>query len=306
MGAVAHVLVTGAAGRIGSAVTAHLRAAGVAVTGLSLGFPDSFVAERLVTGDTTTEESVATALDAASAGLPDIDGVVHLAALPHPKAGTPFDVYRTNVVSTFNVLAQAGAKGIRRAVIASSINAFGVPMNSHDVLPAYYPLDEQVPADIDDWYSLSKAADELTASMASRHWGIDVLAYRFPATTEWANLKRHSAGLTDRPGNPGSVREGWSYLDVRDAAKAVYLGLITESTGAQVVFVAAPNTLVPYPTQELLERYAPAVPRLRRFVGREVPIDLTVAKSLIGFEAEHVLDLPGKELPAGVNVRAGR
>jgi nucleoside-diphosphate-sugar epimerase len=158
-------------------------------------------------------------------------------------------------------------------------------MNSHDVLPAYYPLDERIPRDIDDWYSLSKAADELTASMANRHWGIDVLAYRFPATSQRENLERHSARLVENPGNPGSVREGWSYLDVRDAARAAHLGLTADVPGAHVVFVTAPNTLVPYPTQDLLERYAPAVPRLRRFVGREVPIDQTVAKSLIGFEA---------------------
>ena len=107
--------------------------------------------------------------------------VVHLAALAHPTAGTPYDVYTTNVVSTFNVLAQAGALGIDRAVVASSINAFGVPFNPHDVRPAYFPLDEKIPADVADWYSLSKQNDENTARMAWRRWGIDVVVVPVPA-----------------------------------------------------------------------------------------------------------------------------
>ena len=130
------VLVTGAAGRIGSVTTRQLTDHGALVTALSIVDDPSLKADRVVIGDARSEADVAAALE-------DVELVVHLAALPHPSSGTPYDVYTTNVVSTFNVLAQAGARGIRRAVVASSINAYGVPMNPHDVLPAYYPLDEK-------------------------------------------------------------------------------------------------------------------------------------------------------------------
>ena len=72
-------------------------------------------------------------------------------------------MYATNTTATWAVLSLAGEQGVRRAVLASSINAFGVPMNPHDVHPAYYPLDEDVPADVADAYSLSKQADEAAA-----------------------------------------------------------------------------------------------------------------------------------------------
>ncbi|TCO51160.1 nucleoside-diphosphate-sugar epimerase [Kribbella antiqua] len=277
------VLVTGATGRIGLTTARYLTEAGALVTTLSnLEHPD-LKADRILTGDTRSEADVAEALR-------DVELVVHLAALPHPSAGTPYDVYSVNVVSTFNVLAQAGERGIKRAVIASSINATGVPFNLHKPLPAYYPLDEKLPSDIADPYSLSKQSDENTARMAWRRWGIDVVAFRFPHTNTADIVAEHAGWSREDP--RASVREGWSYLDARDAAYAIELGLTATLSGAHVFYVAASNTNTPYETEALLDAFAPGVPRLRRFVGREVPIDLTAARTVLGFQARHELDLP--------------
>ncbi|ADB32543.1 NAD-dependent epimerase/dehydratase [Kribbella flavida DSM 17836] len=283
----ARVLVTGAAGRIGSVATEHLAAQGALVTALTIVEEPSLKADRVVIGDTRSEDDVADALDG-------VDLVVHLAALPHRDSGTPYDVYTGNVVSTFNVLAQAGARGISRAVIASSINAYGVPMNPHDVAPAYFPLDEKIPSDVADWYSLSKQNDENTARMAWRHWGIDVVAFRFPHVNSAGALRRQAEGMRVNPA--AGMREGWAYLDVRDAAYAIELGLTAPFKGQQTFFVAANTTNAPYATEELLDAFAPAVPRLRRFSGREVPIDLTAARTVLGFQAQHELDLPTHRL----------
>ncbi|GAB2643651.1 NAD-dependent epimerase/dehydratase family protein [Kribbella swartbergensis] len=277
------VMVTGAAGRIGSVTVEHLTGLGAKVTALTIVDDPSLEADRVVIGDTRSEDDVADALEGA-------DLVVHLAALAHRDAGTPYDVYTGNVVSTFNVLAQAGALGIERAVIASSINAYGVPMNPHDVHPAYYPLDEKIPSDVADWYSLSKQNDENTARMAWRHWGIDVVAFRFPHVNSADMLQRQSDGHREDPA--GGVREGWSYLDTRDAAYAIELALTATLSGAHTFFVAANTTNAPYETEALLEAFAPDVPRLRRFAGREVPIDLTAVRTVLGFQARHELDLP--------------
>ena len=277
------VLVTGAAGRIGLVTVQRLTELGAQVSALSNVEHPDLKADRVVIGDTRSEEDVAGALEGA-------DLVVHLAALAHRDAGTPYDVYCGNVISTFNVLAQAGALGIKRAVIASSINAYGVPMNPHDVLPAYFPLDERVPSDVGDWYSLSKQNDENTARMAWRHWGIDVVAFRFPHVNSTDVLRRQADGHRENPGD--AVREGWSYLDTRDAAYAIELGLTATLSGAHTFFVAADTTNAPYETEALLDAFAPGVPRLRRFIGREVPIDLTAARTVLGFQARHQLDLP--------------
>ncbi len=276
------VLVTGADGTIGSVTCERLTGLGARVTALSLPRDDApqVQAERVLHGDTRDDEAVDAALD-------DVELVVHLAAIPSPELADWTTVFSTNVVSTFTVLAHAGERGIRRAVIASSINAYGGPFNSHDVRPAYYPLDEQLPADLDDPYSLSKFTDERTAEMAARHWGIDIVALRFPMTAEREVLVDHAERASRHPAD--GVNEGWSYLDSRDAARAIELSLLSESRGAHPVFVAADDTTVPVPTDDLLDRHAPGVPRLRSFLGREVPIDLTRARTLLGFRAEHLL-----------------
>ncbi|WP_328994372.1 NAD(P)-dependent oxidoreductase [Kribbella sp. NBC_01245] len=284
------VLVTGATGRIGSMLVPHLNELGAVVTTLSANADPTLKADRVLVGDTRSETDVADALEG-------VEFVVHLAAIAHRDAGTPYDVYSTNVVSTFNVLAQAGAAGIRRAVVASSINAYGVPMNHHDVYPAYFPLDERIPVDVDDWYSLSKLNDENTARMAWRHWGIDVVSLRFPHVHSPEALTRQSEWYREDPVQ--GMREGWAYLDTRDAARVIELGLTVPLTGAHVVLVAAPTTNAPYRTEDLLRAFARGVPRLRGFVGREVPMDLTVARTLLGFQAVYELDLGDGEVLDG-------
>ncbi|GAA2110137.1 NAD(P)-dependent oxidoreductase [Microlunatus panaciterrae] len=282
------VLVTGASGRIGRVTTALLNDCGARVTALSANEEPALEAERVLVGDTRSEADVADALQ-------EVEAVVHLAALAHRDIDTPYNVYTTNVVSTFNVLAQAGAAGIRRAVVASSINAYGVPMNHHEVTPAYYPLDSDIPVDIDDWYSLSKYNDEQTARMAWRHWGIDVVSLRFPYVNDADAIRQHSERLTADPAV--GVREGWSYLDSRDAARALALGITAEFTGAHRLFIAADSTCVPYPTADLLNAFAADTPKTKAFIGREVPIDLSAVRALLGFRAEHEIEVAEMPLP---------
>jgi nucleoside-diphosphate-sugar epimerase len=274
----ARVLVTGAAGRIGRATTELLLNRGIRVTALTIQDDQPIRADRVLVGDATDPAAVAEALEG-------VDAVVHLAAIPHRDAGKPYDVYRTNVTSTFNVLAQAGERGIRRAVIASSINAFGVPMNHHDVAPTYFPIDEEIPTDIDDWYSLSKQADELTARMVARRWGVDVAALRFPIVESAEALLRISALAELDPAS--RMREGWSYLDLRDAAEAVYRSLIAEWSGAIVVSLSAPDTMMARPTAELVREFAPGVTVRRQLTGREPLIDTSRARDILGFRSQH-------------------
>ncbi|MHA7984414.1 NAD-dependent epimerase/dehydratase family protein [Rathayibacter sp. CAU 1779] len=283
------ILVTGAAGRIGRVATAHLAERGALVTALCQPGQQVDGVDRVVYGDTRSEEDVAAALDG-------VELVVHLAALAHRDAGTPYDVYTTNVVSTFNVLTQAAKRGVRRAVVAGSINRYGLPQGiDPDARPAYFPIDTDIPADVSDWYSLSKLNDENTSRMVWRRWGVDIVTLRFPHVNTMAAIRDQSDSLAADP-RPG-VTEAWAYLDVRDAARAIELGLRTDAGGANAFYLAAPTTSIPYRTEDVLDALAPGVPRHKRFVEREVPMDLTDAERIIGFRAEHTLDLEPRELP---------
>lgn len=277
------VLVTGADGRIGGATVRLLGSHGWNVVALAPQYrnlsPDL---ATLHVGSATSEADVAAALEGA-------DAVVHLAAIPHWDDGTPYDVYSTNVVSTFNVLTQAAQAGIGRAVIASSIQASGIPGNHHRVLPPYFPLDEELPPVHDEWYSLSKFSDELTARMVASRWGMDVVALRFPWVDAAEELDKVIETWTADPLE--GMRLGWSYLDLRDAALAVEAALHAPISGALVVQLAAQDTLVPYATEELLDEYAPSVPRRAGFPGRSAPVDTSRARELLGFTPQYSIDL---------------
>ncbi|MET4225574.1 NAD-dependent epimerase/dehydratase family protein [Oerskovia enterophila] len=296
-----NTLVTGANGTIGREVVRQLSARGDRVVAMALDFDDpshfpATGAATFVTGDCREETDVVHALTVSG----PIDRVVHLAALSHAGAGTPIGVFSTNVVSTFTVLASAATHGARRAVIASSIHATGVPGNHHGTMPAAFPLTEDDAIVLDDWYSLSKRTDELTAEMVSSRWGMPVVALRFPLVKAPTELVEASRRLVKNPS--AGVREGWTYLTLEDAGRAVLCALDAGTDGADVLHVAATETLLPGPTEELLTRFAPGVPWRGRFPGRTAPMDTSRARHRIGFEPrQHITPADPESLPLPIS-----
>jgi nucleoside-diphosphate-sugar epimerase len=279
------VLVTGAAGRLGSAVLRDLAAHGASVVGLDRTDPGTV--ETFFTGSAGDVDLVAKAV----AG---VDAVIHLAAIPAPDRGTPEEVFVGNAAATFVVLDQAARAGVTRAVIASSLSITGLPFAPHPAVPDYVPIDEAMPLQAADPYALSKQADEATAAMVARRDGMGVVALRFPKLGTPEFLAEYAEEYRDDPG--AGAHEVWSYLDMADAATACRLGLTAPVTGAHPLYLAAPETLSPYPTEDLLARYLPGVPRRAPLPGRAVPIDTTAAATLLGFTPEHLFDVTPAEL----------
>ncbi|MGC5013542.1 NAD-dependent epimerase/dehydratase family protein [Streptosporangium sp. DT93] len=285
------VLVTGAAGNVGRAVLDLLARENVTATALVLppggpsrdGTPDGhgdLPADRVVTGDARDPAAVAEAMK-------DADAVIHLAALPSPDLGTPEEVFTGNARATFVVLEEAGRRGAGNAVIASSYAIGGLPFAVRPTSPPYLPVDVATPLRITDPYALSKQADEATAAMMALRHGMTTVALRLPFVGDAERrLPEAAARYADRPET--GAADLWSYLDVRDAARALLLSLSVTAPGSHVLYVAAPQTLSPLPTEYLLDLCHPGVPRRRRFPGRTVPIDLEPASALLGFTARHV------------------
>jgi nucleoside-diphosphate-sugar epimerase len=279
------VLVTGAAGRLGSAVLRVLAAQGVAAVGLDRVDPGGV--ETFFTGSAADVDLVARAL----AG---VDAVIHLAAIPRPTLGAPEEVFITNTSATFVVLDQAARAGVRRAVIASSLSITGLPFSPKPAVPDYLPVDEAMPLQVADPYALSKQADEATAAMVARRDGMSVVALRFPMLGEPEFLAAEAVTHREDPGYGANVT--WAYLDMRDAAMACWRGVTSEVSGAHALYVAAPETLSPYPTADLVARYLPGVPVRAPLPGRSVPIDTSAATALLGFTAEHHFEITPAEL----------
>jgi nucleoside-diphosphate-sugar epimerase len=283
------ILVTGAFGLIGSAVLNTLHDNDIKVAALSLVEPLTDVdVDRLFVGE-------AGDVDVVRAALADVDAVVHLAALPSPNHGTAVDVFAGNTKATFVVLDEAGKAGVRKAVIASSYSILGLPFAPGLLHPPYFPIDEHTPLQVEDCYALSKQVDEATAHMVARRYGMDVVALRYPFIADDERMTHRLRRILADPGE--GAREAWTYLDVRDAAEAAWLAVSAQVSGVCPLFLAAPEILAPYPTEDLLRRYHPDSEIRTPFPGRTAPMDLEPSARILGFTARHLVRLDTQPLP---------
>ncbi len=284
------VLVTGAGGRLGRHVLAVCADVGIATKALALAqdLTPAIAADEVVIGDAGDPLVVSNA-------VVDVDAVIHLAAIPSPAGGTAEQVFVGNTRATFTVLEQAARAGVRRAVIASSHSATGMPFAPTKRLPAYLPVDEYLPLQVEDPYGLSKHVDELTAAMMWWRHSLSVVAVRFPFLGDVDDrLPRRAEQFAADPA--AGAAELWGYLDYRDAAEVCVAALTPRRPGCHVVTVAAPTTLAPYPTEQLLDAFLPHVPRRTRFEGRTAPFDVTRAQELFGFEPRHIWPVGARDL----------
>jgi nucleoside-diphosphate-sugar epimerase len=268
------VLVTGGGGRIGSAVVRRLLELGCEVVALDRRFAEPSPATIAVTAAATDESAVAGALEGC-------DGVVHLAAFTAPGAAPDRELFAANVAATFTVLSLAGERSCRRVAVASSINANGLTFNHRRPYPSCYPISETEPPQLSDPYSLSKAVGESAAEACARRWGMSVVSLRLPFTAPADVLARVEAG--NRADPLRSVREGWSYLDVDDAAEAFARAIAPRDPGHLACLLAADDTLLPWPTEEALARWAPGIPLSRPLPGRSSAVDSGLARRELGF-----------------------
>lgn len=147
-----HILVTGAAGLIGSHVMLALLDEGHSILATDINPLPSKVIDDIgsrieqvdqITGDLTSVFFVDELF--ASYSTP-INGVMHIGGIRSPVGVDPRIVHNINVVATYNVLQTAAAKGITRIVQASSCNALGLSWTSleHWNLD-FVPVDESHP-----------------------------------------------------------------------------------------------------------------------------------------------------------------
>jgi UDP-glucuronate 4-epimerase len=179
-----HVVVTGAAGFIGSHTCERLIAAGHRVTGLDSFDSYLYPAEikrgnaaavtaqgvRLVEGDICDAAAVASAIDGS------VDVVCHLAALAgvRPSLDQPLRYLRTNIEGTGVILERMRALGLQRLVFASSSSVYGVRPDSGEAFREDDPC--LTPASP---YAATKRMNELQLSTYRDLFGLGVFALRF-------------------------------------------------------------------------------------------------------------------------------
>lgn len=271
------VVVTGGSGLTGRHVVKHLVGHGYDVTSVDVIRPDGNIAPyRLV----DIED-----LGQVYGSLAGADAVVHLAAIPRPTFHTNEVVFRTNIMTLYNVLEAAATLGIRRVVFASSISVLGFPFFYRPLAPQYVPIDEAHPKLPQDPYALSKLLGEEMAEAFTRRTGMTVISLRFPWIHTLDTFKEQIVSLWDDPAAGASNL--WSYIDARDAAQACRLALEADITGHEPFFVAAPNTFMKAPTADLVRQCYPDTEIRTDLDANQSLLDSSKAARILNFSAQY-------------------
>jgi len=214
------VLVTGAAGHLGTALVRGLVDAGEKVRAFVLPDEDASslngIPLDVVRGNVLDRRAVARALDG-------IDVVFHLAGIISIMPGRNQVMRRVNVVGTANVARAAREGGVRRMVYVSSIHALARP-------PEGTPISEAVPFDPHNAageYDQTKAEASL-AVLAEVARGLDAVII-CPTGIVGPWHYRGGSPMNDqirtwmRPGRHLTINGHFDFVDVRDVARGMML-----------------------------------------------------------------------------------
>ncbi|MGZ5414655.1 MAG: NAD-dependent epimerase/dehydratase family protein [Aeromicrobium sp.] len=267
----ARVLMTGAAGFIGSHVSEVLVTQGWQVRGLDA-FTDNYDPAAKVRNVAALQKLPAFELVAAdlvdadlSGVLDGVDAVIHLAAEPGVSTswGAGFDVYvRRNVLATQRLLEAVAAAGIPRLVYASSSSVYGPTNEAVDESARLAPLSP---------YGVSKLAGECLVGAYAHERGLNAVSLRFfsvygPRQRPDMAAHRFIEALLDGShvevyGDRLQMRD-FTFVD--DVAAAVSSALTAEFPSGTILNIANGTPV--------------GVPDLLRLIGEQLGTELSVRR----------------------------
>jgi len=285
------IVVTGATGLLGRATAEHLASIGHEVISVDRKSGDAPFGTKLVVGDLTN-------LDFCDSVIAGAECVVHLGAIPNPIEPRQYTVFQNNTLSTFAVFTAAAQAKCRTVVYASSVSAYGTAYSDEWTSPIYAPMDEDHPLVYEESYALSKEVNELSALMWSRRCDTAFVGMRFPwtntpeKTLELARRFRADETLPLDPRFPIGIvaKILWTYLDLRDAVKAIEIVLTSETKGAEVYNFCAPDTMSNESTETLMREFHPTTELQGDFTGHVAPISSQKFVDTFGFRPAHLID----------------
>lgn len=250
------VLVTGAAGSLGSHTVRVLHAAGHEIVATDAKTPSDLPVE--------VRRADLLDYDALRPLLEGVEAVVHLGNHASVIPGEPLRTLRENVQMNAHVLHAAAEAKARMLLFASSVQVFASEEDPHrrPWAPAplpYLPYDGDVPPAPGNHYALSKEATETMLRYFSRRHDMAVVALRFPAMYELEDLRDAEAAEPE----PLQVLRAFSYMSFLDAARlteAIVRAGPQKLPGYRVYFPAAPDNLTGRQATELVREHYAGVP----------------------------------------------
>jgi nucleoside-diphosphate-sugar epimerase len=273
------IVVTGAAGQAGRAVTADLREHGYDVLATDTVVSRADLEDGMLKADLTDYGQAVEVLSE-----PGVNAVVHLANIPAPGLSTPAVTFNANITMNFNVFQAAASVKLSRVVWASSETTLGLPFDNP---PRYAPVDEDHYPVPTTTYALSKVASETIAGHIAEWSGIPFVALRFSNIMDPEWYQRYPEFQDDPAERKWNL---WGYIDQRDAAQACRKALEVDASkiqGSPAFIIAAADTVMNRPSAELLAEVYPGV-KLTRDVGEHgTLLAIDRAREVLGFTPEH-------------------
>jgi hypothetical protein len=205
------ILITGAAGRIGSMLRPRLARPGRTLRLLDIAEISPGPGEEAVRASVTD-------LGAMTAACAGADAVIHLAGIAHEAAWD--EILGANIHGTYCVFQAARRAGVPRVVFASSNHAVGFTPRSSFPVPDY-----AFPAP-DTYYGVAKVAGEGLAAMYHHRYGLDAVCIRILTCFE----------------KPPSLRGLSTWLSPDDAGRLFEACLAAPSPGFAVIYGVSANT----------------------------------------------------------------
>ncbi|MDL2344501.1 NAD(P)-dependent oxidoreductase [Deinococcus sp. MIMF12] len=236
------VLLTGAAGQVGSALRDGLRGR----------FPVLRLTDHRDLGEAQPGEEIIPAdltnFDEVRAAMEGVDAVIHLGGIADEH--TYERIRDVNMDGTYHVLEAARQAGVRRVAFASSIHAVG-----------FYPRSEEIGPDVpvrpDTYYGVSKVFGEALGRMYWERYGLEFVGVRI---------------CSFQPG-PKDARHLSTWLSPRDAVQLFERAVTVPDVGFLIVAGISGNTrrwmteegwdVLGYVPQDDAEAYAAEVEHLR-------------------------------------------
>ncbi len=280
------IAVTGGTGSwdrgLGPVVIAALEAKGYDVTNIDRAMaPGQIERGNFIRADLTDYGQ-------AFAALYGHDAVISLAAngepdFNHVQGAARFQV---NTMIAYNVFQAASALGMKKVVWASSETVLGFPFI--DVPPKILPTSDEDPPIPTGSYGISKAVTEDLARHMNRRYGMPFIGLRF--SNIFYDTPGHTTSYEKIPGFWDDPRSRmfnlWAYVDSRDTADACVLALESDITGAEVMTIAAPDTIMKQTNEELVAAAFPGC-TLRPGTGPHDSLEsIEKARRLIGYDPQ--------------------